>query len=258
MIAGSSNDESNSVDFVAYDDEESSVAAFDSTEAPYKSDSAEYVPCEDDGKASESIKTESFVASPPVSPVSTANLSSDVAAYESFEVPYYESDLAEFDGFDDDGKDQSDQNSVIAGYTYDDDSDSATSEETEVGSNRSSYKSNIVVKERAVELEVGEEEVEAQEMAYDDDEDHRSNKERREQRRLERYEAAERRRIAKVMYFAVFVLLLELVAASIAVKNHQDLVECCGNSIFSENESVGERLNSKSRFSKTFDVMSGF
>lgn len=45
------------------------------------------------------------------------------------------------------------------------------------------------------------------------------------------------------MWFGVFLLLLEVAGASIAVMNYQELVECCGRSIFSENEAVGERWN---------------
>jgi len=93
-------------------------------------------------------------------------------------------------------------------------------------------------------------ELEAQEWTYEDHcsgtEDKELQRKReldREQRRYERYEKAIRRRNAPYMWFGVFLLLLEVAAASIAVKNYQDLVECCGRSIFSENEAVGDRWN---------------
>jgi len=93
-------------------------------------------------------------------------------------------------------------------------------------------------------------ELEAQEWTYEDHcsgtEDKELQRQRQldlEKRRNELYEKAIRRRNAPYMWFGVFLLLLEVAAASIAVKNYQDLVECCGRSIFSENEAVGDRWN---------------
>ena len=90
-----------------------------------------------------------------------------------------------------------------------------------------------------------EPQLEAQEWTHEDHRESESHKDHlsREQRRMDRYERAERKRIGKLMWFGVFLLLLEVAGAIIAVMNHQELVECCGRSIFSENESVGERWN---------------
>mmetsp|Transcript_4211 Transcript_4211/g.10933 ORF Transcript_4211/g.10933 Transcript_4211/m.10933 type:complete len:428 (+) Transcript_4211:168-1451(+) len=87
--------------------------------------------------------------------------------------------------------------------------------------------------------------VEAQEWTHEDHYASESHKRHlsRQKMQQERYERAERRRIGKLMWFGVFLLLLEVAGAIVAVMNYQELVECCGRSIFSENESVGERWN---------------
>jgi len=83
----------------------------------------------------------------------------------------------------------------------------------------------------------------AQEWTYEDH--YRSNPElsRRKYQRKLNNERAEHRRVSKVMWCAVALLLLEVAGATIAVMNHQEMVECCGNSIFSENERRAEQWN---------------
>jgi hypothetical protein len=68
---------------------------------------------------------------------------------------------------------------------------------------------------------------------------HRSKEERRKQRQLA-YERAERRRLNKCMYFAVLILLLEVAAGTIAVMYYQELIECCGRSIFASTDTNGD------------------
>jgi hypothetical protein len=137
-----------------------------------------------------------------------------------------------------------DNNTKIHASIYEKKGGNVVSEENDCTSNRYSHNASSKKERRTIEPEV-----EAQEWTSDD---HYSSavvskeKQRqldREQRRSERYERRERKRIAKYMWFGVFLLLLEVAGASIAVMNHQELVECCGRSIFSENEAVGERWN---------------
>ena len=68
---------------------------------------------------------------------------------------------------------------------------------------------------------------------------HRSKEERRKQRQIA-YDRAERRRLNKCMYFAVLVLLLEVAAGTIAVMYYQELIECCGRSIFGSTSTNGD------------------
>jgi hypothetical protein len=119
------------------------------------------------------------------------------------------------------------------------------SEENDGSSHRGSHNGASIRARQATE----QPEAEAQEWTYDDHysgavvrKEHQRQLDRK-QRRSERYEQAERKRISKLMWFGVFLLLLEVAGASIAVMNYQELVECCGRSIFSENEAVGERWN---------------
>jgi hypothetical protein len=72
---------------------------------------------------------------------------------------------------------------------------------------------------------------------------HRSKEERRKQRQIA-YERSERRRLNKCMYFAVLVLLLEVVAGTIAVMYYQELIECCGRSIFASTNTNGDSSGS--------------
>ena len=184
--------------------------------------------------ATESVKTGSS-ATESISPVPDTNLASVVAS-DPLEAPY-ESDSVEFHVYED----KENNHKIEFADSTCDESDDAASEEIEVGSNRSSYRSAIVKGQTIAP------ETEEQEWTYEDYISSDANKKQhrldREQRSNDRYENAERRRVGKLMYFGVFLLLLEVAGASIAVKNHQELVECCGRSIFSEDESVGERWN---------------
>lgn len=137
-----------------------------------------------------------------------------------------------------------DNNTKIDASIYDKKGGDVVSEENDGSSNRDRHNGSSIRERRTIEPEV-----ETQEWTSDDhyssavvSKEHQRQLDR-EQRRSEQYERRERKRVAKCMWFGVFLLLLEVAGASIAVMNYQELVECCGRSIFSENEAVGERWN---------------
>lgn len=73
-----------------------------------------------------------------------------------------------------------------------------------------------------------------------------SRRERRRQAREERrknHNERAKKRMCKIMSQGVFFLCFEIAAASIAIMNNEEFIECCGRSIFSENEAIGETWN---------------
>uniref|UniRef100_A0A7S4EIW4 Uncharacterized protein n=1 Tax=Pseudo-nitzschia australis TaxID=44445 RepID=A0A7S4EIW4_9STRA len=100
-------------------------------------------------------------------------------------------------------------------------------------------KSASNIKKQRQKVSFAKPEIDAQEWTVEDH--YRSNKQRQQLRRKWRYEKMEKRRKNKVMVYAVALLLLEVAAATIAVMYHQDLIECCGTSIFSKNATTADR-----------------
>mmetsp|Transcript_25664 Transcript_25664/g.54831 ORF Transcript_25664/g.54831 Transcript_25664/m.54831 type:complete len:444 (-) Transcript_25664:3-1334(-) len=98
---------------------------------------------------------------------------------------------------------------------------------------------------------------ESQEYTYEDYEDtngeteqlspaSESRRERRRHAREERrkqYNEIAKKRMCKIMCQGVFFLCFEIAAATIAIMNNEEFIECCGRSVFSENEAVGETWN---------------
>jgi len=65
---------------------------------------------------------------------------------------------------------------------------------------------------------------------------HRSSKQEKQTQQQLLYEEAERRRMKKVTMMSIGVLMFEIAAATVAFLNYQDLIECCGTSIFTSTE----------------------
>ena len=65
---------------------------------------------------------------------------------------------------------------------------------------------------------------------------HRSSKQEKQTQRQLLYEEAERRRMKKLTMIGIGVLMFEIAAATVAFLNYQDLIECCGTSIFTSTE----------------------
>eukprot|EP00536_Pseudo-nitzschia_multiseries_P011099 jgi/Psemu1/27894/gm1.27894_g len=123
----------------------------------------------------------------------------------------------------------------------DHDAESPNDYENEKNSASQVGKGDSNPKKQRQRVTFSEPEVDAQEWTYDDHYRSTIDFSRRKEEKKLKYERAERRRISKLMWCAVALLLLEVAGATIAVMNHQELVECCGNSIFSENESRAEQ-----------------
>ena len=226
--------------------------------------------------ATESTRTESC-ASPPISPPISPPESPLSAVHRPIITGFYTSEPSQKSESVESlirSIDDNENKNDPEGCRYEEIMDDASAE-TEVGSNCSSKRGRVVAKELSIKtkVEVGgtytesessssadgesdfngqnkaivvpgkfvEPETEALEWTY---EDHIAKKEKSaKDPEQEKFDSLEKERIGKVMKFAVLVLMLEVAAAVIAIKNHQDLVECCGNSVFSNDESVGERWN---------------